>query len=135
MRFGQYGNCPAVGLWCCPLTLRSGFQCRDQQKNESGARAAWNRCDRCPLDPQRAQNASVHPLEIYRVLPPLPFVLFLLAALLGVPGCGDRSAPQEGCVHLNKRGNGKGRRTNPSDSEEKQLFESGMETLPNQQIR
>lgn len=48
-RFGQYGNCPAGGLWCCPLTLRSGFQCRDQQKNESGARGAWSRCARCPL--------------------------------------------------------------------------------------
>lgn len=38
---------------------------------------------------------------------------------------GDCSAPQEGCVYLNKKGNGKERRNSTSDSKEKRLFESG----------
>lgn len=39
---------------------------------------------------------------------------------------GDCSAPQEGCVYLNKTGNRKERRTSTSDSKKKRLFESGM---------
>jgi len=37
---------------------------------------------------------------------------------------GDCSAPQEGCVYLNKTGNGKERRNSTSDSKAKRVFES-----------